>query len=316
MTIAPSHALHVVTGAFGFSGKYIARRLLDAGNQVRTLTNSMGRRNPFGDALQVRPLDFADEDKLAESLRGATVLYNTYWVRFNYATFRHSMAVDNTLALFRAAKKAGVRRVVHVSITNPSQDSKLEYFRGKALLEQALMRSGLSYAILRPAVLFGREDILINNIAWTLRKMPVFFIFGDGQYHLQPIYVDDLAKLAVEQGRSNENIIINAIGPETFAYRRLVRTLADILGKRRLLISVPPVVGYLGGSVLGWFLRDKIFTWEEIKGLTADLLHVDAPAAGETKLTDWAREHADQLGIRYASELARRRNRAEAYERL
>ena len=165
-------------------------------------------------------------------------------------------------------------------------------------------------------MLFGREDILINNIAWTLRKMPVFFIFGDGQYHLQPIYVDDLAKLAVEQGRSNENIIINAIGPETFTYRRLVRTLADILGKRRLLISVPPAMGYLGGSVLGWFLRDKIVTWEEIKGLTADLLHVDAPAAGETKLTDWARDHADQLGIRYASELARRRNRAEAYERL
>ena len=121
---------------FWILGKYIARRLLDAGDQVRTLTNSMGRRNPFGDAIQVRPLDFDDEDKLAASLRGATVLYNTYWVRFNYATFRHSIAVDNTLALFRAAKKAGVRRVVHVSITNPSQDSKLEYFRGKALLER------------------------------------------------------------------------------------------------------------------------------------------------------------------------------------
>jgi len=316
MESTPSHELHVVTGAFGFSGKYIARRLLDAGHPVRTLTNSTGRRNPFGGAVEVRPLDFEHEDRLAEGLRGAKVLYNTYWVRFNYAGFQHSTAVENTLTLFRAAKKAGVSRVVHVSITNPSEDSKLEYFRGKARLERALIESGLSYAILRPAVLFGREDILINNIAWTLRKFPVFFIFGNGEYHLQPIYVDDLAKLAVQQGRCNENKIINAIGPETFTYRRLARTLAEILGKRRLFVSVPPCIGYLGGSVIGWFLRDKMFTREEIEGWMADLLHVDAPAAGETKLTDWARQHADQLGMRYASEMARRRNRSEAYERL
>ena len=179
-----------------------------------------------------------------------------------------------------------------------------------------MCESGLSYAILRPAVLFGREDILINNIAWALRRMPVFVMFGDGQYRLQPIYVDDLAKLAVEQGRNNDNVIINAIGPETFTYRELVRTLAGILGKRRLLLSVPPYAGYLGGTVIGWLMRDKMFTWEEIEGLMADLLYVDAPPAGETKLTDWARQHADQLGMRYASELARRRNRTEAYERL
>jgi uncharacterized protein YbjT (DUF2867 family) len=316
MASTPSPELHVVTGAFGFSGKYIARRLLDAGHRVRTLTNSGGRRSPFGDALEVRPLDFEHEDQLADSLRGAKVLYNTYWVRFNYTTFKHSIAVENTLALFRAAKKAGVSRVVHVSITNPSEKSELEYFRGKAQLERALIESGLSYAILRPAALFGREDILINNIAWTIRKMPVFFIFGSGKYHLQPIFVDDLAKLAVEQGRARENAIINALGPEKFTYRELVRTLASILGKRRLLLSVPPAVGYVGGTVLGWILHDKVFTWEEIKGLTADLLHADTPPTGETRLTDWARENADQLGVRYASELARRKNRSEAYERL
>ena len=316
MTSGQSRELHVVTGAFGFSGKYIARRLLDAGRWVRTLTNSTGRRNPFGAAVEVRPLAFDDKDKLAESLSGAKVLYNTYWVRFNYGTFGHSAAVDNTLALFRAAKKAGVSRVVHVSITNPSEDSELRYFRGKAAVERGLVESGLSYAILRPAVLFGKEDVLINNIAWTLRKMPVFFVFGSGQYRLQPTYVDDLAKLAVEQGGGNENGIINAVGPETFTYRQLVQTLAEILGRRRWLVSTPPVLGYLGGCMLGWLLRDKMFTWDEIKGLTADLLHVDGPAACTTRLSDWAREHAAELGLRYASELARRRNRAEAYERL
>jgi uncharacterized protein YbjT (DUF2867 family) len=317
MPSAPSGELHVVTGAFGFSGKYIARRLLDAGHTVRTLTNSINRPNPFAGAVEAAPLDFEHEDRLAESLRGAKVLYNTYWVRFSYGGLRQSAAVENTRALFRAARRADVGRVVHVSITNPSENSPLEYFRGKALLEKSLVESGLSYAILRPAALFGREDILINNIAWTVRKMPILFVFGKGDYHLQPIHVDDLAKLAVEQGRGAENAIINAIGPETFTYRQLVQMRAGALGKRRPIVSMPPVLGYLGATAMGWLMRDKLLTWEELEGLMADLLYVPgAPPAGETRLSDWAREHADTLGVHYTSELARRRNRSEAYERL
>ena len=177
MDATNSDELHVVTGAFGFSGKYIARRLLDAGCRVRTLTNSPQRKNPFGDAVEVHPLNFDDAAQLTESLAGAKVLYNTYWVRFNYGTFEHATAVENTIKLFRAAKNAGVGRVVHVSITNPSIDSPLEYFFGKARLERTLIDSGLPYTILRPAVLFGQEDILINNIAWAVRKFPGVFHF-------------------------------------------------------------------------------------------------------------------------------------------
>jgi uncharacterized protein YbjT (DUF2867 family) len=308
--------LHVVTGAFGYSGKYIARRLLESGHCVRTLTGSPGRRNPFGQAIDVCPLDFRDHSRLAASLEGASVLYNTYWVRFNRAEFTHTGAVGNTLALFEAARATGVRRVVHVSITNPSEDSELEYFRGKARLERALIQSGLSYAILRPAVLFGKEDILINNIAWSLRRFPVLAVFGDGQYRLQPIHVDDLAKLAVEQGQEKDNCIIDAIGPETFTYRELVQAIAAAIGKRPVVVGVPPVVGYLAGLLIGRVVGDVMITREEIKGLMAGLLHVDSPPAGETRLTDWAREHADRLGVRYASELARRRNRSESYEDL
>ena len=136
------------------------------------------------------------------------MLYNTYWVRFNHAKFRQVDAVRNTLALFRAAREAGVQRVVHLSITNPSEDSPLEYFRSKATLEKALMDSGLSYAILRPTVLFGREDVLVNNIAWLLRRFPFFGVFGDGSYRLQPMYVDDMAKLAVEEGLRTDNRVV------------------------------------------------------------------------------------------------------------
>src|SRR3990172_9400742 len=213
--------LHVVTGAFGYSGSYIAARLLESGVRVRTITNSLNRPSPLHGRIEAHPFNFDRPERLAESLRGASVLYNTYWVRFNAPGFQHSVAVDNSLTLFRAAKEAGVQRVVHVSITNPSEDSPFEYFRGKAVLERALRESGISYAVLRPTVLFGEQDILINNIAWLLRHMPVFGVFGDGSYRLQPIYVDDLAALAVDQGKQRDNVVIDAPGRETFTSRAL-----------------------------------------------------------------------------------------------
>jgi NADH dehydrogenase len=308
--------LHVVTGAFGYSGKYIATRLLADGCRVRTLTNSTGRTNPFGARVEVRPLAFDQPDVLADSLRGASVLYNTYWVRFNHRSFTHAEAVANTLVLFDAARRAGVGRVVHVSITKPSEDSPLEYFKGKARLEGALRDSGLPHTILRPAVLFGGADILVNNIAWALRHLPVFGIFGAGRYRLQPIHVDDFAALAIQEGRQGPNRTIDAVGPETFTYRELIGRLGEIIGCRRPIVSVPPALGYVAASILGLFVRDVVLTRDEIAGLMADLLATDSPPAGTTRLTDWARAHADRLGRHYASELARRRNRQDAYDRL
>ena len=304
---------HAVTGAFGYSGKYITKRLLDEGHQVITLTGSPDRPNPFGDRVRAFPFDFDRPDQLTKSLEGVEVLYNTYWVRFNHRSFTHADAVQNTKILFRAAADAGVERIVHVSITNPSEDSPLEYFRGKAELEKALQETGVSYAILRPTVLFGKEDILVNNIAWALRRLPVFGVFGDGTYRLQPIYVDDLAELVVRHGKSRDNSIVDAIGPETYTYRELVATIARILGLRRWIFSMPPTIGYSAGVVLGKLMGDVLITWEEILGLTDNLLHVDSPPAGTTKLTDWVAEHAQPLGRRYASELARRRDRTLDY---
>ena len=308
--------LHVVTGAFGYSGQYIARRLLNAGQRVRTLTNSPRRENPFGGKVEVRPYNFDDPSALVNSLRGAAVLYNTYWVRFDHIDFTHSQAVQNTLTLFNAAKEAGTKRVVHVSITNSAEESDLPYFKGKARLEVALKHSGLSYAILRPTVLFGREDILVNNIAWLLRRSPVFAVFGDGQYKIQPIYVDDLALLAIEHGRHKDNVTVDAIGPETFTYRELVETVGRAIGKRRRIVSIPPRLGLLFGRLIGAALRDVTITWEEVRGLMENRLCTESQPAGATKLTEWLREHADDLGKRYSSELARRRDRRTSYESL
>lgn len=310
--------IHAVTGAFGYSGKYIAHRLLAKGVAVRTLTNSPHRRNPFSGQVKAYPFDFDDPARLTETLKGVGVLYNTYWIRFNYGAFPYGAftfadAIRNTITLFGAARAAGVERIVHVSITNPSEGSRLEYFKGKAVLERVLKASDVSYAILRPAVLFGKEDILVNNIAWALRRFPVFAVFGNGRYRLRPIYVDDLARLAVEQGDRRENAIIDAVGPETFTYRGLVKAIGEIIGARRPIVSVPPMIGYMAGRLVGLLMNDVLLTRDEIEGLMAGLLDVDSPPAGMTKLTHWAREHAASLGKHYASELARRKNRVSEY---
>ena len=301
--------MHVVTGAFGYSGRHIAAQLLESGHRVRTLTNSPHRPHPFGDRVDAHPLDFANPERLADSLRGASVLYNTYWVRFNHRDFGFDEAIANTRILFGAARAAGVGRVVHVSITNPSESSSLPYFRGKALLERALKASGLSHAILRPAVLFGGAGILINNIAWALRRLPVFGVFGNGQYQLQPIHVDDFAALAVSQGAEETNEVIDAIGPETFTYRALVEELADAIGVRRPIVSVSPRVAARASRWLGRLLDDVVLTRDEIAGLMQGLLATDSRPRGTVKLSAWAREHGETLGRHYASELARRRDR-------
>ena len=211
-----------VTGAFGYSGRYITKRLLEAGHEVITLTNSMHRANPFGEKVTAFPFHFDEPHKLRDSLRGVQALVNTYWVRFDHRLFTHGQAVANTKILFSAAKEAGVRRIVHVSITNPDSTSDLPYFRGKANWNPLSRGLGVSYCILRPTVLFGKEDVLINNIAWSLRHLPVVGVFGAGDYKLQPIYVDDLAQSAAQKVAGCGDEVLEAIGPETFTYRELV----------------------------------------------------------------------------------------------
>ena len=306
--------LHAVTGAFGYSGKYIAKRLLASGQEVMTLTNSLERVNSFSGQVKPHPFNFDNPEELRKSLQGVSVLYNTYWVRFNHKLFKHADAVENTLRLFEAAKDSNVERIVHISISNPSEDSPLEYFRWKARLEQSLADSGISHAILRPTVIFGKEDILINNIAWALRRLPVFGVFGNGEYRLQPVYVDDIAKLAVEQGIKRDNVTIDAIGPETYTYKELINLIGKSIGKKRPVISVPPFVGYLACWFMGRCLGDVMITRDEIRALMTDLLCVDSPSTGTTRLSEWVQEHADSLGRRYTSELARRVDRNKEYQ--
>ena len=294
-----------VTGAYSYSGKYISRRLLARGEEVITLTGHPNRPDPFGGKIKAYPLDFENSATLTDSLRDVDTLYNTYWVRFDHGQNTQPRAVENTRKLVNAAVAAGVRRIVHISITTPSPESPLPYFSGKAANEKAVIESGLSYAILRPTVLFGTEDILINNIAWLLRRFPFFALPGDGSYRLQPVFVDDLGKLALDAGYAQDNILWDAVGPDIFTFEELTRLIGNTLGLRRNLLHVPPSIALAAARFLSLFVGDVLLTPEEVDGLMSGLLVSEEPPRCKTHLADWLAENKKSVGTRYASELTR-----------
>ncbi|MGH7426371.1 MAG: SDR family oxidoreductase, partial [Candidatus Methylomirabilales bacterium] len=251
-------AMMVVTGAFGYTGRYIARLLLSSGHRVRTLTNHPDRPNPFGSAVEVRPLAFDRPEELSTSLAGARCLFNTYWVRFSHGETTFEQAVENTGRLIAAAGEACVERLVHLSIVNPQEGSPLPYFRGKAVVEKAVISSGLSHAIVRPTVIFGGRDIFINNIAWLLRRFPIFAVPGTGDYRLQPVFVEDVARICVEAGAKNENLVEDAAGPEILTFEELVRLIAGAVGSEALIVHAPPSLSLLLTRLVGCAVRDVV----------------------------------------------------------
>jgi NADH dehydrogenase len=295
----------VVTGAFGYIGKYITRRLLDSGRKVKTVTTHPDKENPFGDAVRAFPFDFDSPASLTENVRGAHTLYNTYWVRFEYGTATFERAVENTKTLFRCARSAGVEKIVHISVTNASATSPLPYYRGKALQEAALVESGVPYTIVRPTLVFGKEDILVNNIAWMLRRFPLFPIFGTGDYRVQPVFVEDLASIAVASAAEEGSRVLDAIGPEVFTFEELVGVMASAIGRKVKLVHVSPSLGIFLGRVIGWFVRDVVLTRDELRGLMASLLCSEQRPNGRTKFSDWTASNAQGLGASYSSELKR-----------
>ncbi|MDO8588689.1 MAG: NAD(P)H-binding protein [Armatimonadota bacterium] len=297
--------LIAVTGASGFSGKYITTRLLAMGKRVKSLTGHPERPSPFGDRVSAVPFNFDKPEELTKSLEGATVLFNTYWIRFAYKDMTFERAVENSRALIRAAKDAGVRRIVHVSIANPSDDSPLPYYKGKADVERAIRESGLSYAILRPTVLFGPEDILINNIAFFLRKYPAFIVPGNGEYGMQPIFVEDFADILVGAAQTDENMVADAAGPETFTFNELLRLIREIVRCRARVVHLNAGLAVALVKLLGTFVGDVVLTDNEVKGLMANLLVSHEEPKGRVRLGDWLREHAETVGTEYHSELAR-----------
>jgi len=295
--------LDVVTGAFSYTGRHVAEALLARGRSVRTLTRRPHPSHPLAASVEIAPLRF--DDALVESLRGADTLYNTYWVRFERGSTTFAGAVENTAKLFTAARAAGVHRIVHISVANADLTSPFPYFRGKATAEEAVRASGLSHAVVRPTLVFGPEDILVNNIAWALRHVPLFLVAGDGKYEVQPVSVTDTARICVEAGARLDDVVLDAAGPERWAFEDFVRLIGRAVGGRARIRRAPSALGLVTARVAGIFLRDVVLTRDELDALTAGLLVSHEEPLGTDRFGIWLEANRDALGRHYHSELGR-----------
>jgi nucleoside-diphosphate-sugar epimerase len=295
----------VVTGAFSFTGRFIARRLLAQERRLKTLTNHPHRNGAEDITAEVAPLQFTDREALVESLRGADVLYNTYWVRFRHGKVRFGDAVANTRILLGAARDAGVRKVVHISVSNPSTESHLDYYAGKAIAEKVVRESGLAWAIVRPTLIFGAGDILINNIAWLLRHLPVFGVPGKGDYRLQPVAGEDVAEIATWAADQVDNLTVDAAGPDVIYYSEMVESIAIAVGKHPRFIYLSPRNAVRAANLIGRLVNDVTLNEPELEGLMQELLVSHERPRGTRRLDNWLLSSADSIGVHYASELDR-----------
>ena len=282
-------AIHAVTGASSFTGRFIAQRLVAAGDEVRDLTREV----------------LADPERLDTALRGSDTLYNTFWIRFERGPITYAWAIERSRALFVAARRAGVRRVVHISVINASHDAPTAYFRAKAVVEDALVASGLTHAIVRPTVTFGPGDILVNNLACTLRHLPVFGVPGDGRYPIQPVHVEDVAEVATRGGAMTDDVTLEAGGPDVFAFDDFVALVRRAVGSRSLIVHLPVAASLAAARLIGLVVRDVVLTRHEVTELQERLMFSTQPPAGTIHLGDWLATSADQLGRRWSSELDR-----------
>jgi uncharacterized protein YbjT (DUF2867 family) len=295
----------VVTGAFSYTGRYIAQRLLVEGRRVRTLTNHAQRPGAEEIKVNVAPLQFTDRAALVESLRGADVLYNTYWVRFRHGKLGFGEAIANTRTLVGAAVEAGVRKIVQISVSNPARDSHLDYYAGKARTEEIVQASGLRWAIVRPTLVFGTGDILINNIAWLLRKMPVFVVPGLGSYRVQPVAVEDVADIATWAAEQSQNLVVDAAGPDSLTYTELVERIAIAVGRRPRFVYLSPRMTLLSGRLVARYVHDVLLTSQELEGLMGELLVSSEKPRGTRRIDNWLLSNSESIGRSYSSELAR-----------
>jgi len=295
-----------ITGAFSYTGKHLGRRLLEDGHRLVALTNHRGDSRLDGRAIPAFPLNFGDPNQLRDALADIDVLFNTFWIRFEHGTATFNSAVRDSEVLITAAKAAGVRRIIHVSIANPSTSAHQPYYRGKAQVEDIVRKSGLAYSIVRPTVIYGHGDVLINNIAWFLRHTPVFGIPGDGHYRIQPVFIEDYAELLARLGtKSQATLEIDAVGPDIFEFQEFVRAIKDAIGSRSILLNLPPRLALAAIQPFGFLVKDTVLTKEEINSLMEGLLVSRHPATCETKFRHWLLRNPHELGRSYASEMGR-----------
>ena len=298
-----------VSGAWSYSGRDVAARLLRAGYTVVSLTNRpVPDPDPHAGAVARIPYDFAP-GALERSLDGVEVLACAYWTRHDRAPVghqgpwtSHALAVERSARIIDAAVRAGVSRLVWTSIANPGLDPDLSYYAGKAAVERLVEGSGLPHAILRPACFFGPGGILIENVAWAARHLPCVPIPAGPRYRIRPIHIDDYARAVVDAVGATGTFVRDATGPDRIEFGELVDYLASLTGGRARVVRLPiPACAVLYRLASG-VMRETILTTDELKGLARNRLDSVEEPVGRIGLRAWLQDNVSMIGSRFLRE--------------
>lgn len=282
----------LVTGAFGNTGSAIARSLVEQGRHVRTLTTAA---SDDSDApIEVIAPDWDDPTQLVRSFDGVSTFYNTFWMRTGNPGSHgtdYGMAIARSVALLEAARRAGVERIVHLSVAHADAPDaqRYPYFAAKARVEAVLRSTGIAHAIVRPAVMFGGGPGIVEQLARVLRWVPVFGVAGDGRYQVRPVHVGDVARLCVDGAAhaSVDAVPVDAVGPDRPTFDELVRWVAASVGRRARLVHLPATAVIAAGRTLGTIAREDLLTADELRSTMDGLADTDGPATGTVSLRAW-----------------------------
>jgi uncharacterized protein YbjT (DUF2867 family) len=229
-----------VFGGTGFVGRRVVRRLRESGARVRIVSRHRGQAED--DGIEQIAADAHDERSVEAAIAGADGVVNaiSLYVEHGSDTF-HSVHVEAAAKIARAARRAEIRRLVHISGIGANTVSPSPYIRSRGEGEAAVQTAFPGAVIVRPAVMFASDDAFLTTILRLLRSLPAYPIFGDGRTRLQPVYADDAAAAIAQILRQSRKPypVYELAGPRVYSYEELLRTIARIAGLRPVLMRMP-----------------------------------------------------------------------------
>ncbi len=249
----------LVTGGTGVLGSAIVAELQKQGQSVAVLGRDAAKiQRVFGDGVEARSGDVTHPETLAPAMAGIDTVINT--VQFPTSpvevprrgwTFEQ-VDYQGTVNQVDAAKGAGVRRFVYVSAVGADANGPKHWFRYKAMAEEHLQNSGVEWTIVRPTWIYGPRDHSLNRLLGFSKFLPFIPFFGDGKQDMQPVFIDDVGRVVTEAARAPEaaNQLFELGGPEVMSMNQVMQTGLQVMGRKRLILHQPLVLGRLIGSLL------------------------------------------------------------------
>jgi uncharacterized protein YbjT (DUF2867 family) len=272
-----------VFGGTGFLGRRVVRHLREANVAVRVASRRPERgRRLFGnadEALESIAADIHDDRSIEQALTGAAAAVNavSLYVEHGTETFQ-SVHVTAAERVARQARKAGVQHLAHVSGIGSDARSSSQYIKARGAGELAVKTTFPDAVVIRPAVMFGRDDAFVAPIAAHLKRLPVYPLFGKGTTRLQPAYVDDvgLAIAAATQRPAARGKAFECAGPRVYTYEELLQTIASAMHLRARLMPMPFAAWHVIAGIAEWLPTAPI-TRNQVELMEVD--NVASPSA-------------------------------------